>query len=209
MSEAEARGIRFTIDHYLPQERYPELSSEYSNLMYACDTCNQLKGTAPTEFQSMRGYRFLRVDADDPDAHLGTDPMSPSRLKHKTADIGEYTLERLYLNREPLRRLRELRSRLSESADVLRNGMRALRGQPIQDLPVRTRTRFIELRERACSRGEEISEMVDDALIREANRSELLDAPSECDRDARQRREYLKKIKAPTVSVRRPRKLSP
>jgi HNH endonuclease len=44
MTESEARGIRFTIDHYEPQSARRDLVNEYSNLLYACDTCNIRKG---------------------------------------------------------------------------------------------------------------------------------------------------------------------
>lgn len=65
MTESEAQAIRFTIDHYHPQNARPDLIDEYSNLMYACDECNTRKGDRypPTSAQT-NGIRFFRPDQD-------------------------------------------------------------------------------------------------------------------------------------------------
>ncbi|MBX7086174.1 MAG: HNH endonuclease [Leptospirales bacterium] len=34
----------FGVEHYLPKSTHPELELEYSNLYYACNSCNSLKG---------------------------------------------------------------------------------------------------------------------------------------------------------------------
>src|ERR1700742_3839727 len=43
MCEGEAEKIRFTIDHYEPQNARADLVNDYTNLMYACDSCNGRK----------------------------------------------------------------------------------------------------------------------------------------------------------------------
>jgi hypothetical protein len=35
---------RFAVDHLPPQTRYPELATEYDNLLYVCASCNAVKG---------------------------------------------------------------------------------------------------------------------------------------------------------------------
>jgi hypothetical protein len=34
----------FAVEHCLPKERYPELETEYDNLLYSCNACNFFKG---------------------------------------------------------------------------------------------------------------------------------------------------------------------
>lgn len=34
----------FGVDHYRPRRKFPLLSTDYTNLFYACNTCNRLKG---------------------------------------------------------------------------------------------------------------------------------------------------------------------
>jgi len=34
----------YQIDHFLPQARHPGLATDYDNLIYACATCNSVKG---------------------------------------------------------------------------------------------------------------------------------------------------------------------
>lgn len=44
LHEFWAGGERnFELDHYKPISLFPELSSDYLNLYYACHVCNQLK----------------------------------------------------------------------------------------------------------------------------------------------------------------------
>lgn len=42
----------FGVDHYRPQSKFPELTTTYTNLFYACNCCNRRKGNFwPTEAQ--------------------------------------------------------------------------------------------------------------------------------------------------------------
>ena len=36
ITEVEAQGIAFEIDHYAPHSKFPELKHDYGNLMYSC-----------------------------------------------------------------------------------------------------------------------------------------------------------------------------
>src|SRR5262245_30562116 len=61
VTEFEASGIRFTIDHYEPKSIRPDLQHDYENLMYACDVCNQRKGyRSPSELERTKDFRFFR-----------------------------------------------------------------------------------------------------------------------------------------------------
>jgi hypothetical protein len=111
MSEAEAQAIRFTIDHYEPRNARPDLIDEYENLMYSCDECNLRKGDrSPPPQARADGYRFFRPDRDLHEDHFRE---SARRLQGKS-NVGHYSVEALDLNRLSLRRLREIRERLTE-----------------------------------------------------------------------------------------------
>jgi hypothetical protein len=50
------REDTFSVDHYRPRSRFPELECEYSNLFYACSACNRRKGAFwPDERQWAQG----------------------------------------------------------------------------------------------------------------------------------------------------------
>jgi uncharacterized protein (TIGR02646 family) len=110
ISEAEAQALRFTIDHYEPRGARPDLEHEYSNLMYSCDQCNTLKGDrCPPASARADGYRFFRPDHDIYQEHFQNNGI---RIE-STSNVGYYSIQALDLNRLALRRLREIRERLS------------------------------------------------------------------------------------------------
>ena len=43
LTEFEAQGYSFEVDHYEPQSARPELVNVYENLMYSCECCNRNK----------------------------------------------------------------------------------------------------------------------------------------------------------------------
>ncbi len=55
----------YHIDHYQPKDQFPELKTTYSNLIYACPTCNLSK--------SNKWPGFLNPIYDDLNAHLNRD----------------------------------------------------------------------------------------------------------------------------------------
>jgi HNH endonuclease len=77
----------FSVDHYRPQSKFPELVTTYANLFYACNGCNRRKGVFwPTDvqwqarqfipnpcdhvmFDHLR-YRSTRVEARSPAGEL-------------------------------------------------------------------------------------------------------------------------------------------
>ena len=86
MTEDEACGIGFEIDHYLPRKHHPELSDEYQNQMWSCQKCNSLKGD---------------YDPDESDRENGFDrilsyPFENTLIKYK--DMTDQTLlkEKIY-----------------------------------------------------------------------------------------------------------------
>lgn len=114
VSEGYKRGHgAFGVDHYRPKKHFPHLDCEYSNLYYCCNECNWHKGASwPNEIQLGRGYYFPDPCAADP----YVDDLLEDRdgvLAARTA-AGEYAIEMIRLNREPLLRFRRRRIACAE-----------------------------------------------------------------------------------------------
>lgn len=132
MAEAEASAVRFTIDHYVPQNARPDLVDSYENLMWACDECNSRKSDRyPPEQARSDGYRFFRPDLDLFLDHFERDDLT---LNSKTR-TGWFSIQAMDLNREALMRLRDLRRRLSDCEEHITAGVLALRAFGIDRLP--------------------------------------------------------------------------
>lgn len=101
-----AGSDNFELDHFRPRSlpRFARLVNDFYNLYYSCHVCNGYKRDAwPSPSLEAAGYGFLDLCAVRLSDHLREEPdgsWSPlSRL-------GEYTLERLRLNRRHLVRIR-------------------------------------------------------------------------------------------------------
>ena len=181
-------GIRFTIDHYEPQSSRADLLNHYDNLLWACDPCNDHKGPdCPDPSLRDRGYRYFRPDQDKSSDHF--ELTSDLFVSGKT-NTGEYTINLIGLNRAQLLKLRTLRQRLYESKEIVAGGMRALRGKSIDVFPPRTRVQVVQQRRQLTADIQSL----DDSL-RELNRSVLIDPDPNKKEHARNRRDYLKKVK--------------
>lgn len=171
ISEYEAQGLSFQIDHYDPQSARPDLENSYNNLMYACDECNRLKSDlTPPPAALENGYRFYRPDQDVWDAHFG---ISGQRLNAGT-NVGEFSIDALDLNRQSLRRLRDIRSRLSECSEQISKGVLGLRRFKIDQLPVNVRGRALSAINRVAAGADEMADNVD-AVLEAAAQSPLLE----------------------------------
>ena len=132
ISEAEAQGIRLTIDHYEPRSSRSDLENAYDNLMYCCDPCNTYKGDrCPPLAARQDGQRFFRPDVDRFSDHF---QLNGIRLIEKSV-TGYFTIQALELNRSSLRRLRQIREKLSHCATLVEQGVRGLRNFPLDLLP--------------------------------------------------------------------------
>lgn len=162
MSEAEATAIRMTIDHYEPRSKRPDLENSYNNLMYSCDPCNVRKGTrCPTEEARKDGYRFFRPDADLRQDHF---VKTGVRLQG-TTNTGNYSVEALDLNRLELRRLRQLREKISNYTRFVAEGIMALRNVPIDRLPPEMRSKFLKARKEVEQMNGDFNKKFDEILL--------------------------------------------
>ena len=189
ITEQEAAGIGFEIDHYLAKAKYPAISCEFLNLLWSCRPCNRAKdGLVPSPVHCSEGYRFFRPDCDNWGEHF----VAQGALLQWRTKTGEYSVEVLRLNRQQLLRLREARRKFWGAGEAVARGLIALRGFPIDRLPKRARAHVLHLIKVLADEDGRIL----DAAIRATSRSELLD--SEPDRGTRmaQRRAFLQRIGA-------------
>ena len=191
MTEVEAKGIGFQIDHYVPPKDEPQLEHAYSNLMWSCATCNRYKSglyLAP-KLQAL-GYRFFRPDEDNPHEHFGV--IERVRLKELTK-VGECTLKILRLNRASLRKIRELRYRIHRSTRSTIDGLRALQNKNIDQLKRELRPQFLQLKRLYQEESKKLQADVKEQL-RLLNRSALLDVEPDKKKELHTRRQYLKEL---------------
>jgi HNH endonuclease len=187
LTEVEASGHRFTIDHYEPQWQSPALVSVYSNLMYACGECNlrKLDITPPAEARSA-GLRFYRPDIDSPIDHFDIEYRRNGwHLKGKTS-IGEFSVEYLDLNRHWLLRLRDIRQQLGECVKFTTHGIGALKTFPLDRLPKHVKLPAKEAIQRVVGAVLAIEDDLE-VLIAEMAKSHLLDEDPEVLERAKER----------------------
>jgi hypothetical protein len=186
ITELEASGIGFQIDHYEPQSERTDLISDYSNLLWACGPCNRHKGgDYPSDQDRLAGLRYFRPDRDDAYEHFELAGLRLSPL----SKVGEFTIEMLYLNRFALQEIRDLRREVFEADSEILVGLRALKGISVDQLKPQVRTKFLQIRKRLERRAEEVADL--DALMRQFNRSPLLDRDKDQVEFPKRRREWL------------------
>lgn len=110
--ENEVGGPRFfTVEHYRPKavDKFPELATVYSNLLYGCQVCNPFKlDDWPSDDPIVEDTGYLDPCEHDFDHHFASD--RGFRVQGLTGP-GRYMVERLHLNRTQLRKMRMLRRR--------------------------------------------------------------------------------------------------
>ena len=198
ITEMEASGIAFEIDHYLPQSHGG--SDNYDNLMYSCDICNRKKSSWLSDSTARSlGIHVIRVDEEDPRDHIGLGDNGISLLpKTKT---GEHNIRLFDLDGRRMSIVREKRACLAVSHDTILHGLRTLRGINIDMIPKKQRADL-------CRHRQDLEEQLADAiksigdLAKAANCSELLDPDPEKARRSKKRREYLKEVNAVAAAAR-------
>lgn len=188
MTEHEASGLSFEIDHYLPRAKHPQLQSEYENLMYSCMQCNRNKGDLSPEVDGFPPHcYFIRPDHEHPAEHLALEDLRYVPV----TDTGEFNIQALGLNRQILRRLRKLRERLGHSQNFIANGIADLARLPLDQIRKEWRAQVLWRRKKI---GESYKALHD--MIRDLARSELLDEDPQRVELASRRRKHLNEMKA-------------
>ncbi|MGY4460818.1 hypothetical protein ACVWYI_004778 [Bradyrhizobium sp. LB13.1] len=206
ITEFEAQSIRMTIDHYEPRTERADLENDYSNLMYACDICNERKGNRyPPPQARTDGYRFFRADQEARQEHFRHSGEA-NRVEGATT-VGEFTIKTLDLNREALLGLRDIRERMSKCLPLIAQGVMALRAYPIDQLPPYLRTRALKTVNSMTSVATSMQEQIDDVLYGFA-KSELIDPDEASEERKAAREEYIRGLEAlyPSKGFRSSRK---
>lgn len=185
MTECEAQGIRFTIDHYEPVSAKPELVDEYGNLMYACEECNARKGDrCPPPAARAAGMRFFRIDEQPRSEHFRVDGYKIEG----TTETGRYTVDAVDLNRASLVRLREIRQKLFDYEGYVGEGIVGLAGFALDKLEPTVRARARAAINEAMKAVEEVFEDFDELLIEFAKSDLLIDEKTEEDKQRNKER---------------------
>jgi len=160
--------------------------------MYACDECNSRKGDRcpPVEARN-DGHRFFRPDQDVRSEHF---ERSEIYLREKS-NVGYYTIQALDLNRASLKRVRDLRSRLSECDQYIVEGITALRQFPADTLPVPIRASALAKIKEAMGVAEDLS-MAIDSVLRDFAKSPLVDPDGDAELRAKERAKQLQELEA-------------
>ncbi|MBU0552759.1 hypothetical protein KJ940_14915 [Myxococcota bacterium] len=175
MSEIEAEGIGFAIEHYFPQEevkRLPQLKkkiNEYGNLFWSCERCNSIKSALPEVLKTFDGGPILyRPDKHCFRDHIEMD-LDDFTLNYKT-DIGEYTIYIFDMNDSFQVALRNKRFHLFENYRYIFRGIKSLKSIKIDQLPTHLRGIIIrKINEYSKQLGE-----IEDWIIRSINYSEFI-----------------------------------
>jgi uncharacterized protein (TIGR02646 family) len=195
ITEVEAQGISFEIDHYKPQKHFQTLKNEYSNLYLSCEICNRQKSEFySNEQQLLNGIYIIRPDHEDPRVHIQVEDL---KVIGKT-ETGEFNIRYLRLDRPQLNTLRKIRSELTTHKEYISHGINALREISVDQIEVRHRGLFQSMKQRFLNRYENLSVSHED-LIKNFAKSELLDPDPEHKEKSRERRKYLKEINAISI----------
>jgi len=110
------------VDHFRPKQciEFQHLEKEWGNLYYACRRCNLHKSNHwPTSDEEADGLRFIDPCEDDPDDHLRLTRHPQNGdvcwLRALTP-AGQYTIEKIRLNRKQLIDMRRALARQEREA---------------------------------------------------------------------------------------------
>ena len=192
VAESEARGIGFQIDHYYPKDTYPHLKASYSNLMWSCQRCNRDKSNYPPKDGPYNEDCYvIRVDQDHPANHF---ELEGDEL-HYLTPTGEFNITQLDLNRQSLKQVRRVRTRLWRAREICAFGISELRSTRIDRLSPKERGKFLKLKKELGDDFASLKNALDD-YIRNAARSILLDPDPARRGNLKKRKSYLREQKA-------------
>jgi hypothetical protein len=171
LTEVEAQGVAFHIDHYVPLKVDSALKNTYANLMYACEPCNLAKKEyyPPNQAAVDAGYRLFKADEENHADHF----YVTQDLAAGTTKVGEFTTEVLRLNRLLMKRVRRARRHITTDEASIISGIHALRRMSIQSLPLELRGQFLKIKSQLEANAAAL--IVDDEVWAELTRSKLLD----------------------------------
>ena len=94
----------FAVEHYLPKEHFPHLTTDYSNLFYCCNACNSFKGDWYPSDVALHAGQFY----PNPCAHVLFSHMRfKGAVVEPTSVAGEFAVKSLDLNEAEAVKYRE------------------------------------------------------------------------------------------------------
>jgi hypothetical protein len=100
----------FELDHFRPKHRFPELLNDFYNLYYSCHPCNHIKRDSwPPPALEAQGICFVDFCKEDFASHFS---VEKDGTWDGLTNAGNYTIDKLNLNRQHLVIVRELLQRL-------------------------------------------------------------------------------------------------
>lgn len=195
ITEIEAGGIDFHIDHYYPRSEFPEYTNEYNNLFWSCRICNSHKGAyyPENDLDKNNGKVIIRLDEEDPDDHYRL-PDGNMRLEPLTQK-GNYNIYKLNLNRKPLLDLRNIRYNIWKSNTIIQSGLRTLSKAKIDRANPKYRLDIIKMQKKCEEQHRLLSDSLEE-LIKTLSRSCLIDIDPDKETASERRRRYLEKQKS-------------
>lgn len=111
--ENEHGGPRFfTVEHFRPKSRFPDLRTEYTNLLYACSVCNSYKSDDwPSDEPLRDGKGYLDPCQHDYAQHFS---YGAGFLVEGLTPVARYMIARMHLNRPMMRKIRQNRHEEAE-----------------------------------------------------------------------------------------------
>ncbi len=192
ITEIEATGIGFQIDHYFPRDKYPQKENEYLNLIYSCQKCNSTKSDFyPGQSGLPKELHIIRPDEEDPGDHYALDK---DELVGKT-ELGRFNINCLRLNRRALKIVRKLRERLWISNKYIAFGVSELKKLKLDNLPGPLKKALFKYRADLTEQQKKSIDSIE-KFIEAVSRSELLDVDPDKISHVENRKQYLKSLKA-------------
>lgn len=190
ITEIEASGIGFEIDHYYPQKHHPGLIKDYNNLFWSCEPCNNYKlDFSPDGEDIVKGNVVIRIDKEDPQEHFET---INDKLHFKN-NKGEFNIELLYLNRLNLRRLRNIRKRFWDANAYIAFGISKIRSMKLDEIPtIKQRIWFVQIKDQIFRKYDGLLEFLKELPVC----SPMLENDPEKRKNLKRRKNYLKSQKA-------------
>ena len=136
-------------------------------------------------------YRFFRPDQDVYHEHF----QKSGILLESQSNVGEYSIDALDLNRHSLRRLRNIRERLTKCDRFVAEGVLGLRRFHIDQLPPNIKGSANRAITEAVSVASQMGEDID-TLLRDRAHSKLIDPDPESESRAQQRAAKMKGLEA-------------
>lgn len=161
LTEMEAHGISYSIDHYIPTSTKQGilLKNTYENLMYTCYRCNRSKSNFPDDEHLDNGWLLhLRPDKDNFCDHLKFTENGLEAISKR----GELHLALLGLDLDPMKSIYLKRHSIMEEQSKINAILKDLNSNKILDeLHPQHREQFLKIKNSFIEQIKAIRKLVD------------------------------------------------